>query len=67
MNTLALEDFLTDEEIEIVLAHKGQPHFHKHVVIEVLSPVHPRINEKFGQEMNLDYVAYLIEYLLTGR
>lgn len=46
---------------------REKPHnLHQRLRDEVVAAVMPRINDVTGQENDADYVAYLLEYALTG-
>jgi len=59
---VALGDLLTDDEIKCALACKTV----QEIADLVIGPAMPRINAATGQENDALYLAYAVQYALTG-
>lgn len=66
--TLTLKDILTTAEIKTIArlwdAKQSTQQFHRDVIDQVLRPAMPRINERLGQENDMGYLAYVVEYVM---
>jgi hypothetical protein len=62
------EIFTTDELSRVVTMWKNNPTkwgFHRDVRDEIVVPALPRINAVLGRENDADYMAYMLEALLS--
>lgn len=57
----------TDEELTkaILLLQDDPEHFHERCREEIVKPALSRINQVFGQDNDLDWLAYFLEYALV--
>lgn len=65
--TLTLKDFLTTQEIRTAIrlwkTKQSTQQFHREMM-EMLKPIMPRINERLGQENDIGYLSYAVEYVM---
>lgn len=71
MKTITIGDFLTEDEVKEALAlftrlsKTGESfHYAKHCAAEIIRPNIDRINKALGQENDVMYLAYAVEYTI---
>jgi hypothetical protein len=68
--TITIDQFLTPSEIkrarELYRELRGSGKFAATMDAEIITPNLARINKALGQENNARYLAYAVEYVLTG-
>lgn len=67
---IGINDILTEPEIKQVrqlMRSEPLAELHRAIRAAVIDPNMERINTALGQENDPDYLAYMVEYLLTGR
>lgn len=68
MKTITVKDFLTDKQIKQAIAiyklHRDDGMLHGRL-IALIEPLMPEINRKLGQENDVNYLAYAVEYALS--
>lgn len=65
MKQITIKDFMTDEMVDKAIHLYRTSHSRHLALVGLLKPHMADINRKLGQENDVDYLAYAVEYAIS--